>query len=77
MVSPAGGSGGGRRGRPRKPRPAPDAVLGPLEGGRRTADPATRKRIAELAAQVARGDYHPVERIREVFGMSEPSKGGK
>jgi hypothetical protein len=65
-----------RRGR-RKARPDPDAVLGPLEAGRRTTGPATRKRIAELAAQVAKGDYHPMERMREVFGMSEPTKGGK
>jgi hypothetical protein len=49
----------------------------PREAGRRTTDPATKKRIAELAAQVAKGEYHPVERMREVFGMSEPSKGGK
>lgn len=60
-----------KRGR-RKARPDPEAVLGPLEAGRRTTDPATRKRIAELAAQVAKGEYHPVERMREVFGMSEP-----
>jgi hypothetical protein len=52
-------------------------ALGPLEAGRRTTDPATRKRIAELAAQVAKGDYHPMKRLREVFGMSEPTKGGK
>lgn len=66
----------GRRGRPRKPRPDPGAVLGPLEAGRRQSDPATRERIAELAAQVAKGDYHPMKRLRQVFGMSEPTKGG-
>lgn len=56
----------GRRPRPKKLR---------LDGEEaRQSDPATKERIAELARQVAAGEYDPKRRMREVFGMSVPSK---
>jgi hypothetical protein len=58
----------------RRHRRGPDNGIERIDVERRQSNAATKERIAELARQVAAGEYDPKRRMREVFGMSVPSK---